>query len=419
MPVDAGSQTLSLKFGAPGNSAEVNRRFVDVRPVGIYEGGVLSVVDSTHTSLTALVCEIGDGTHQVRIATTTAISVVVGSAIPYIILRWSYTGTTSDYMEVLAVNGTSILVTDLVVAKCAFSGGGALNGFDYGDGSYPRTHPNTQDFSLGVVPATGLRMYIQPGYFQDSAESTLIPFQLTDALSAPAANSKIFLVYIDTATGTVVVDSSGTAAAAPVAPVYNGKLVLAEVTLASTTTTITASMIKDVRPHVTYGKEAVDGTSVTRTTAGVLKAVDKEYIVTRQYGAQLQGQASWTPMTNIGTVVKVSGLASPVSGVFTLGAGLLYKINYNLLFQRVSGSPVFQARFRVLSGDLSWYLADDDTNQSNTKGEIFSSTSSPKQLDGTWLILPATATTMRVEVITKDTDNYETHVLSGVISIWT
>jgi hypothetical protein len=245
----------------------------------------------------------------------------------------------------------------------------------------------------------------------------LIPFQLTDALTAPASNSKIFLIYIDAETGTVEVDTSGIAAATPVAPDYNGKLVLAEVTVASTDTSITVDMIRDVRPHVTHGQESVDGTTITRDSDGALKQVDKEYIITRAYGAQLQGQSSWTAMTNTGTVIASQTLAAPVSGVFTLNAGVLYQMRYDLIFQRVSGTPVFQARFHVLSGDLSWWYADDDFNQSNTKGEIFNSLQSPLHLSGTWLILPSVETTVRVEVKTKDTDNYESLVLSGVISI--
>jgi len=417
MPADVGSQSLSLKFGAPGNSAEINRRFVDVRPVGIYEGGVLSVVDNTHASLSALVCEIADGTYQMRIATTVTVSVTVGSSTPYIILRWSYTGTTSDYMEILAVNSTSILSTDLVVAKCTFTGGGALNGFDYGDTSYPRSYPNTQEFSLKVVPATGMRMYVQPGNFQDSAQSYLVPFQLTDAITAPASNSQIFLVYLDTATGTIAVDTSGVAAASPVPPEYNGKLVLAEVTVPSTATSITASMIKDVRPHVTYGKETVDTTTITRNTAGALKHVDPYYMLTRTIGHQLSGNTAWTPLTNYGTVIGSNGITVATGGIFTLPAGKLYELAYTIMFQRQTSSPEVRARFHVLSGDLSWWLADDDFNQSITRCEIENNPASHNTLSYKGLILPATTTTLRLEVITKDASAADAHVWACTIAM--
>lgn len=415
--INYGGQQLSLKYGAPGNSAEINRRFVDVRPVGIYEGGVLSVVDNTHASLAALVCEIADGTHQVRVATTAAVSILVGSGTPYIILRWSYTGTTSDYMEILAVASGSILSTDLVVAKCTFTGGGALNGFDYGDSTYPRSYPNDQEFSLKVVPATGMKMYVNPGNFQDNVQSYLVPFQLTSAITSPASNSKIFLVYIDPATGTVSIDTSGTAAASPVAPEYNGKLVLAEVTVASTTTAITASMIKDVRPHVTYGKEAVDGTTITRTTAGALKRTDPYYMLTRTIGHQLSGNTAWTALTNYGTVIGSNGITVAAGGIFTLPAGKLYELSYTIMFQRISGSPEVRARLHVLSGDLSWWLADDEFNQSIVRCEIENDADSHNTLSYKGLILPASDTTLRLEVITKDASAADANMWACTIAI--
>jgi len=417
MPSNVGSQLLSLKYGAPGNSEEVNRRFLDVRPVGIYEGGVLSVVDNTHASLSSLVCEIGDGTHQVRVATTTSVSILVGSATPYIILRWSYTGDTSDYMEIKAVASGSIVSTDLVVGKCVFTGGGALNGFDYGDSEHERTFPNTQDFSLKVVPGSGMQMFVNPGYYQDNLQSFLIPFQLTDALSAPASNSKIFLVYIDAATGTVEVDTSGAAAATPVAPNYNGKLVLAEVTVPSTATSITASMIKDVRPHVTHGQEEVDGTTITRTTAGALKRVDPYYILTRTVGTQLSGQVSWVPVTNYGTVIGSNGITVVSGGLFTLPAGRLYSISYNVLFVRDSNSPEVQCRFHVISGDLSWWLADDVFNHSLSKMELPDVLDAYGTLSQTSLILPASSTVLRLEVITEDGSGHSAHIEGATISI--
>jgi len=417
MPADVGNQTLSLKYGAPGNSSEVNRRFVDVRPVGIYSGGVLEVTDNTHASLSALVCEIGDGTHQVRVATTTTVSVLVSSATPYIILRWGYTGTTSDYMQILAVASGSILSTDLVVAKCTFTGGGALNGFDYGDSTHPRTYPNTQDFSLKVVPATGMKMYVQPGYFQDNAQSVLVPFQLTDALTAPASNSQIFLVYIDPTTGTIGVDTSGVAAASPVAPLYNGKIVLAEVTITSTTTTITESMIKDVRPHVTYGQEKVDGTTIERSSAGVLIRSAPYYMLTRTIGHQLSGNTAWTALTNYGTVIGSNGISVAYGGIFTLPAGRLYELAYTIMFQRQTGSPEVRARFHVLSGDLSWWLADDEYNQSIARCEIENDPASHNTLSYKGLILPASDTTLRLEVITKDASAADAHVWACTIAM--
>jgi len=91
----------------------------------------------------------------------------------------------------------------------------------------------------------------------------------------PSSNSKVYLVYVDTSNGAICIDSSGTEAVSPVAPDYKGKLVLAEVTLASTDTDITASKIKDVRPFLTSERRGVDGVTITVDSNGDLAVKDQ------------------------------------------------------------------------------------------------------------------------------------------------
>lgn len=353
MSMDVGSQQISLKYQAPGNSAEINRRFVGVRPVGIYSGGLLSVVDATHASLAPLVCEIGDGTHQVRVETTTAVSIVVGSATPYVVLRWAYTGTTSDYMEILAVSSANVQANDLVVGKCSFAAG-ALSGFDYGDSAYPRTVPNVQDLWLKVIPkgAGSLKALVLPGWHQSHTGSVRVAMQETDALVPPTANSKVYLVYLNTETGMVAIDSTGSEAASPSAPDYAGRLVLAEITLSSTDTEITESKIKDVRPFLTPGRVSVDGTTIEAGSDGKLKTADPYYFVAQTGTDQASGQSSWTKCT-FDTPTKQFGI-SESDGVITLPAGRLYSISYVVRFFQLTSSPTVQARLHVLSGDISW-----------------------------------------------------------------
>ena len=257
MPLDVGSQRISLKYGAAGNSQEINNRFVDIKPKGIYSGGYLTISDATHAAISPMVCEISglDGSsieHQVRVATTTAVTLTVSAALPYIILRWSYTGDTADYMELLAVAGGSIQAYDLIVGKCTFAGGGALQGFNYGDTTYPRSNPDVHSLFLKVEPTINseLKVRVRAGRVQSSETTYSIADQKSSLFVAPTANSKVYLVYVDRLTGNVYIDSSGLEAVSPVAPSYGNKLVLAEVTLTSTSTNITASMIKDVRDFI-------------------------------------------------------------------------------------------------------------------------------------------------------------------------
>ena len=247
MPVDSGTQTVTLKFYDAANTGLVNTRFKDVREVGMYSGGYLSVVDASHCLLSTFIAEVADATYQVKISTATAVNIAVGLATPYVVIRWMYTGSASlDYASLIAV--VTPAVNDVIVGKCSFSGV-TLVGFDYGDATYSRTSPDTHALYLNVEPTadTELRVRIRTGVVQGFNATTHVPDQISNLFVAPAANSQIFLVYVDPDTGAVVIDSSGTAAAVPVAPVYAGKIVLAEITLTSTSTNIIASMIRDTR----------------------------------------------------------------------------------------------------------------------------------------------------------------------------
>lgn len=257
MPSNVGSQVLSLKYGASGNSDNINKRFQDVRLVGIYSGGSLVVVDSSHIKITPLICEVSDGTHQIKIQTTVDVTLSISSATPYVILRWSYTGDSLDYAELLAVASGSLLDNDVIIGKGVFTGGGNLNSVTYSE----RTNPEYAHLALKVIPTedTELKVLIKSGRIQNGTQTIDIPEQKSSLFTVPLSNSRIDLVYINPLTGAVSI-AQGVTAANPSAPSYAGKIVLAEITLASTSTDITADMISDKRAYIT--KYPPDGDSV-------------------------------------------------------------------------------------------------------------------------------------------------------------
>jgi len=414
MGANTGSQEVNMLYHTPGVSSHINLRQFGISPTGIHSGGWLSIVDATHAQISALICEITDGSYNVRVRMQEAVSVLIGSSTPYVVLRWTYTGSASnDYMEPTAVATPED--NDLVVGYCTFSGGGALNGFTYTS----RSNPSVKDLFLKVEETgdSDLRVRIRGGYFQDGSSSIQIPDQKSDLFTPPASNSKVYLVYIDSSDGTIKIDSTGTAAVSPVAPSYAGKLVIAEVTLASTNTSIAQDEIVDVRPFVSYGKESVDGTSITRTAAGTLKHVDPYYMLTRTIGTQLNGNTTWTALANYGDVIGSSGITVASGGIFTLPAGRLYEIAYTVMFKRLSSSPEVRVRYHVLSGDLGWWLADNEYNQSITRCEIENVSDAHNTLSFKGLILPTTATTLRCEVITKDATGADTYVWAATLAI--
>jgi len=245
MPANIGNQIITLKFYDEVTTANVNRRFKDLRPLGVYHGGHLSRIDDTHVSVSPVVCEIGGGgDHQVRGELQDTIpSIVVATVTPYVVLRWQYTGDAAqDYMAILGVSTPAS--TDLVLGAGTYAGS-VMTGISYVD----RSNPSIVETFLKVEPrdTPDMLVYVCAGRYKTDAGAVDIPHSVVGAFAAPLVQDKIFLVYIDHATGSIGIDSSGDESLTPVAPLYAGRVVIAEVTLTPTTTQITGAEIRDTR----------------------------------------------------------------------------------------------------------------------------------------------------------------------------
>ncbi len=283
MPTNVGDQTVSIIYHNIANSSVVNKRHKGIRKTGIYAGGYITLVPPLNVSISPLICEVTDGTHQVRIQTAEAVNIAVASGTPYVVLRWVYAGAVSDYMQILAV--ATPATNDLVVGLCSFTGGGILQGKSYSE----RSNPNVYDLFLKVEPTEDveLRVRIRGGRIQTNSGVIDISDQLSDYFTPPSSpNSKVYLVYLNATTGAVTIDSSGTPAVSPVAPSYNGKLVLAEVTLAYDDTDVTADKIKDVRDFIT-SPTLPDDIMIEKDADGKLttKRCFRDYILIRDIKA--------------------------------------------------------------------------------------------------------------------------------------
>jgi hypothetical protein len=242
--INYGMQTVSVQYFAAADAKVVNKRHIGVRPRGIYNGGYISKVSNTIVSVNPMICEIGDNEHQVRIATENAASITVSASIPYVVLRWSYAESNTNYMDMLALAVGSILPNDIIVGKCVFAGA-TLSSFDYS----LRETPNVFDIFLKVQPTAtpSMRVRIRAGRVNyGSANLDVIDQQ--SAIFIPPTNSgdkRIDVIYVDTDGN--VKTYSGSESPTPVAPLYNNKKVLAEVTLETGQTEILTGDIKDVR----------------------------------------------------------------------------------------------------------------------------------------------------------------------------
>ena len=330
MPANIGNQIVTLKFYDEVTTVNVNRRFKGLRPKGIYSGGYLTKITNTSVSLTPLVCEIGDGDHQVRVDMQNEVaSHVVASSTPYVVLRWQYTGDSNDdYMSIVSVATPSS--TDMIVGKCIYNGS-TLNSISYAE----RANPEVMDMYLRVEPTetVELRVRIRAGRYHLADSVIEIADQKSSQFVLPTTLDKIYLLYVEHATGGIAIDSSGVESLTPVAPDYKGKQVLAEITLTPTSTNITDAEIKDVRSFLIRSYEP-DNVTVQVNADGKLEVLDPP-----------------DPWPGYGLPTGLDSLGSPIrqgytyiansDGFLNLNSGMYHCEIYSYfdgIWNRVSGS---------------------------------------------------------------------------------
>lgn len=245
-----GTQQIMWQYFQEATGANWGKRLLGILLPGIYSGGHLTKVSDTEVTLSTLVAEIKDGTNQINVRTAAAATLnsatldsgAISSATPYLVLRWAYALSATNYVEVHAISSVSVAqANDIVIGKCLFSGS-ILTGFNYSE----RTFLNVQDLFFKVETSSGLYVQLRAGRIHTSTGYVLVPDQLVGPFSVPTgSNLRIDLVYIDT-DGTVTI-LQGTQAVSPSAPTYGGKLAVAEITLVNGDVNISASRIRDVR----------------------------------------------------------------------------------------------------------------------------------------------------------------------------
>lgn len=272
MAADVGNQIVTIRFGRPVDSDIVNKRFKDIRPLGIYKGGYLTITGGGNVSLSPLVCEIRDGgsatDHQVRVETTIAVTKVLTEEFPYLILTWAYSGVENiDYMIIT----TSSLpdTNDLIVAKGHFVVGN-LTSIDYSE----RTIPSVHDLFLHVEEMETPNNYVRIRGGVGHRASIHTPIIDQSLLISGCTGGETVYVYVT---------DSGGVAQSKVPATYAGKALLAKI-IYPANHIIENSDIEDVRSFITppaipddltiernsYGKLGVKDNSIGDDKLGVV-----------------------------------------------------------------------------------------------------------------------------------------------------
>jgi hypothetical protein len=244
------NSNIHINYFDPVINPNVNAVGLDVRKLGIYSGGYLSNSgDNVTTVVSPFTCEIGDSAatalEQIRCQTTSNTSVTTSTTNTLVVLRWTYaTNSTTNYPYLYAIVPGAQLATDVIIGKVVYAGS-VWTSTDY----TLRTNPNIQDVFLKVEPtvAASMNVRIRAGRVNYGSSNLNIIDQLSPTLSAPGSNSWIALIQITTSGVIKNPPTYGSSSVSPTAPDYGGLVTLAEVTLTSGQTTITASSIKDVR----------------------------------------------------------------------------------------------------------------------------------------------------------------------------
>jgi len=322
-----GTQEITIAYYEEATSFDVNKRNIDIISRGIYSGGYLTKVSNTEVTISPFSVEIGDDDIQISVKTSatatlnaaTLDSGDIDESTPYLVLRWGYSASQNNYVEIHAIASVSVAQdNDIIIGKCVFSGA-TLTGFDY---TY-RTFLNVQNLFLKVIADSGMNVWIRAGRIHTGSGYVTVPEQQVGTFSVPTSpNSRIDLVYIDT-DGTVSIQQ-GTEAVSPSAPNYNGKLVVAQVLLVNGDTSIPASRITDSRSFISV-PALPDNSTLQINSSGKLALINTTNPLLH----------AWGDINSNGSILASFG----ISGITRISTGY-YRISWSTAFSSTSYAVV-------------------------------------------------------------------------------
>jgi hypothetical protein len=277
-----GTQAIAVSYFMNALSGTQNKTTHQIVSRGIYNGGYLTRESDSEVTLSPFTVSIGDSLYQISVTSSANATLnsgtldggTISASTPYLVMRWSYAAVINNYVGIYAVaNLAAVLANDIVIGKCVFGGTTLSPIFDYTD----RTNPLVAYKLLKVeaLETPSMTVRIKGGMVQTGSSYANVKDQLISFTAPASPNSRIDLVCIDSAGAVIIVP--GTPAPSPTAPSYAGKLVVAEITIANGTTTITNSLIKDVRSFLSSNVVPDDTTLQLNTTSGKMEIKDPFY----------------------------------------------------------------------------------------------------------------------------------------------
>ncbi len=207
---DFGNQLIIFDYKQPADSDLFNKLFKDVETVGVYSGYKINKISNTYINVDPGTLVISDSSgYTARIETTVqTIQIACSNVLIYVVARWSYVASTSNYMDILCT--ATPLSTDIVLGKLVYSGS-VLNSIDY---SY-RTYANSKDQNI-LIDSISNNLYLQPDtnfWFISNDGYTIkhITNSQKTLISALSSNSNYYLYYNGTAYAVTTTPPTGLA----------------------------------------------------------------------------------------------------------------------------------------------------------------------------------------------------------------
>lgn len=218
---NTGNQTISFSYKEPGKSENFNKSTFGLFPKGFYSGGTLTYLTSSTIRLSTFSIFLEDSPTKigVRISTGSDVDLTVGSATPYIIIRYVWLNAQNNYADVFAVASGDLLVDDIIVGKCVYNGANVLQTtFDYTKRTTSSIKTNSSkenNFKVEAEEPYANTVYVNGGNALIEGVLTTISSASSPTISATTLG-RIDLVYLNSSGVISVLE--GTDSGSPVSP---------------------------------------------------------------------------------------------------------------------------------------------------------------------------------------------------------
>lgn len=123
--IDVGSQKIVFKYKTPLDADILNQLIHNVITPGVVSGFALSFVGDVLT-IGAGAVVISDGSNTVRVNTISSFDLTMSASNLLVVVRFTFLEVVANYADFVAVDASSVLPTDVILASVVFDASGSI-----------------------------------------------------------------------------------------------------------------------------------------------------------------------------------------------------------------------------------------------------------------------------------------------------